>query len=82
MGIRELRDSASRVIRDVCEGTEEIVITVDGEPVATLSPLDADGGIVSPDEHDLRLLEEIRDELRAVWPEGVTAVEAVSWQRS
>ena len=38
MGIRELRDTLTKTIRDVRAG-EAIEITHDGEPVAMLSPL-------------------------------------------
>ena len=40
LGIRELRQQTSEVIRRASEG-EEIVITVSGYPAARLSPLDA-----------------------------------------
>jgi antitoxin (DNA-binding transcriptional repressor) of toxin-antitoxin stability system len=38
MGIRELRDTLTKTIRDVRAG-ESIEITHDGEPVALLSPV-------------------------------------------
>jgi prevent-host-death family protein len=42
IGIRELRNNASRVVRRAMSG-ERIVITVDGLPAAQLGPLN-DGG--------------------------------------
>lgn len=81
VGIRDFRDSASQLVREVCESSENVVITVDGEPVATLSPIDDMSVTESPDEHDRRLIAEIRADLGAVWPKGVSAADAVSWQR-
>lgn len=40
IGIRELRNHASRVVRRAHEG-ERIVITVDGIPMAQIVPMDA-----------------------------------------
>lgn len=40
IGVRELKNRASQVIRTVREELSEYVITVHGEPVAILRPLD------------------------------------------
>ena len=39
IGIRELKNEASRIVRTVREEMVEYVITVRGEPVALLTPL-------------------------------------------
>jgi antitoxin (DNA-binding transcriptional repressor) of toxin-antitoxin stability system len=43
LGIRELRNAAAAAVRRAGSG-ERIVITVDGQPVAQLGPLDPVGG--------------------------------------
>lgn len=42
VGVRELKNQASRVIRKVSEQMVEYVVTVRGEPVALLRPLTKD----------------------------------------
>jgi len=39
VGVRELKNQASRVIREVSEDLVEYVVTLRGEPVALLRPL-------------------------------------------
>jgi prevent-host-death family protein len=49
IGIRELRNNASRVVRRAMAG-ERIVITVNGVPAAQLGPLNAGAGAASLDD--------------------------------
>lgn len=84
IGVRELRDRASRIVRSVREDLEQYVITVRGEPVAVIRPL------TTEDRERLRSAEvaaelaEMRALARAVadgWTSDKSGVELVSEQR-
>jgi prevent-host-death family protein len=80
VGIRELKERTSEILRLVREQKQEVAITYRGKVVARIVPVrqkrskDRDKEIW----HDLRRL---REEISAAWPEGVSAVEAVREQR-
>lgn len=84
MGIREFRNSATQVIREVRETGAEIVITVDGEPVAVVRPftsVDEAAERKRANDEIWRRLNALSAEISAGWPEGLSAAEAVSEQR-
>lgn len=79
IGVRELREHTTEVLRQVREQRAEYVITHQGRPVAFLSPVDEEavenamvqaGRALTEDswESYLRLIEE----LRATWPPEVS----------
>lgn len=84
VGVRQLKNEASRLIRRVREDGAEFVITVHGRPVAHLKPITktelrqiherwADEWIAG--------VEEVAEQIAKYWPEGVSAEEAVREQR-
>jgi prevent-host-death family protein len=84
IGVRELREQTSEVIRQVREEMAEYVITYQGRPVAIILPLDSQlaekemaragrQAIVEDWERYHRLAEEIRKE----WPEDVGSQEVL-----
>lgn len=84
IGIRELKNQATQVVRAVREEAEAYVITVQGEPVAVLRP------ITEEDKEELRQanvgrfladLEELSKQVTASWQSDLTAAEAVAEQR-
>jgi len=84
IGVRELKNHTSRVIRAVREELSEYVVTLRGEPVAVLRPLTED------ETQRLRQVElgAAMDELRALadkvasaWTSDKSAVELVQDQR-
>lgn len=90
VGIRELKNDTSEIIRTVREQQTEYIVTYRGEPVALILPLGED----AKTEAQSRLIETSRpddefwarwdahaEELEAVWPSDVSAVEAVDEQR-
>jgi prevent-host-death family protein len=81
IGIREFRDRATEIIRQVRAG-REYVITVNGEPVAIVKPVeDRPKRTREEIDHDLRVLDEIV-ERASHWPVGSTSiVEVLSEQR-
>jgi len=77
VGIRELKQQTSKILRQVREKGEIIEITYHGEIVARLVP-------VTPPEasrEDVAAvwadLDQLTAEISARWPEGVSAVEAI-----
>jgi prevent-host-death family protein len=76
VGIRELKQQTSELIRRVREEGEEIQVTYRGEVVALLVPV---RHTRKPEEErawaDLDLL---AAEIQARWPEGVSASEAIA----
>ncbi|MGB5058714.1 MAG: type II toxin-antitoxin system prevent-host-death family antitoxin [Candidatus Promineifilaceae bacterium] len=84
IGVRELKNQTSQIVRAVREDMAEYVITLHGKPVAMLRP------ITEADEEALRQLEtaeflakmdQLAVEIAADWHVAQTAVELVSEQR-
>ena len=84
VGVRELRQRASEIVRLVRERGEEVEITYRGEPVARLVPLRqqiSEQEKRRASEEAWARLDELAQEISAAWPEGVSAVEAIREQR-
>ena len=84
IGVRELKNHTSRVIRAVREELSEYIVTLRGEPVAVLRPLTED------ETQRLRQIEldaamdELRalaDEVASAWTSDKSGVELVQEQR-
>jgi prevent-host-death family protein len=84
VGVRELKNQASRVIRAVSEEMAEYVITLRGEPVAILRPLTEEERDRLREEQVGTALTEMRnlaEEVAAAWKSGRSGVELVAEQR-
>ena len=90
VGVRELKNRATGIIRDVRENRAEYVVTYRGRAVAVLLPVDErwleaetrrtiEG--VTPGEDVWAELEALRQEIGRSWQSEKTAVELVSEQR-
>ena len=82
IGVRELRQQASEVIRRVREEKAEYVITYQGRPVAVLLPLDtelAEKEMVQAGKRavldDWERYEQLAQGLRSTWPEDLSTQE-------
>lgn len=84
IGVRELKNQASQIVRSVREEMAEYVITLHGKPVAMLRP------ITNEDEQALRRLElaaflaeadRLAQEISVDWQSEKTAVELLEEQR-
>jgi len=84
IGVRELKNQASRIVRAVREEMAEYVITVQGEPVAVLRPF------TDEDAHKLRqtVVDEALAEMRTLarqvaqaWTSPKSGVELIEEQR-
>ena len=84
VGVRELKNNATRIVRAVREEHAEYVVTVNGEPVAVLRPYTAADesaqSLAAVDEYFARL-DELGAAVTAAWGTQQSAAEAVSEQR-
>jgi prevent-host-death family protein len=84
IGVRELKNRASEIVREVRESRATYVVTVRGEPVAELRPLLA-GGIRERRQEEvvqvLREVEELSQRIARAWKSPKTAGELLQEQR-
>jgi len=80
IGVRELKERASDVIRSVREEKESFLITYRGRAVARLAPI-RDRTSSEEFEDIWAQMDKLAEEISSEWPEGVSAVEAVCEQR-
>jgi prevent-host-death family protein len=84
IGVRELKNRASEIVREVREAQASYVVTLRGEPVAELRPL----GVRTIQERRqeevdevLREVEDLSRRIARAWKSPKTAVELVEEQR-
>ncbi len=90
IGVRELKDQATGILREVRERRAEYVITYYGQPVAALIPLDeaqVDAmhqrtlATVRPDDALRVEMDALRREIERSWRTGRSGVDLISEQR-
>jgi prevent-host-death family protein len=82
LGVRELRDNISEVLRNVEQEGEIIEVTNHGRVVARLVPV-ARPQLNSQELDELFAeMDRVAEALSAGWPEGVTAQDAIDDVRS
>ncbi len=90
VGVRELKNQATEIIRNVRENQAEYLVTYRGRPVAVLLPVDEAwlatearraAETVTPSDDVWAELEALREEIDQSWQSEKTAVELVSEQR-
>jgi prevent-host-death family protein len=77
VGIRQLRQEASELLRMVREEGREVQITYRGKPVALLIPIEH-GSAEEEKSNGWARLDRLAAEIGARWPTGVSAAEAVA----
>jgi len=77
IGIRELKNRASEIVRAVREGRVEYVITHRGQPVARLIPVTKE----EDSERAWQELEQLSQEVSARWRSDKSAVELLAEMR-
>jgi prevent-host-death family protein len=84
IGVRELRERASEVIRRVRENGTEYVVTYQGRPVAVILPLDterAEAEMVRASKRAVRdsweRYEQIAAEIRDAWPDDLSTQDLI-----
>jgi prevent-host-death family protein len=81
IGVRELKENASEVVRRVREEKATYRITYRGRAVAELLPLPQGEEEHADWERIWAEMDELAAEVSAKWPKGISAVEAVREQR-
>lgn len=84
IGVRELKNETSRVLREVREEMAEYIVTLRGEPVAILRPLNEDEARRLRQLETKKSLTEMKslaEEVAAAWKSSKSGVELVSEQR-
>jgi prevent-host-death family protein len=84
IGVRELKNRASEIVREVRETQASYVVTVRGEPVAELRPLGAKTIRERREEAVDQVMAEVEDLARRIsraWKSPQSAVELVEEQR-
>ena len=90
VGVRELKNRTTDIIRDVRENQAEYVVTYHGRPIAILLPVDKAwlesearraAEAAMPGDEVWAELEAIRQEIGQSWTSEKTGVELVSEQR-
>jgi len=90
VGVRELKNQATEIVRQVREDQAEYVITYYGRPVAVLLPVDEAwlaeeakraAEAASLGDETAAELEALRQEIDQTWETDKTAVELISEQR-
>ncbi len=77
VGIRELRRQTSELIRVVREDGRQVEITLRGKPVAMLIPIERPSA-AEETSNEWENLDRLAAEIGARWPEGVSAVAAIT----
>lgn len=90
VGIRELKNEVSEIIRAVREERAEYVVTYHGQPVAVILPVPESSRLAQtehllaasrPDDDFWAQLDALGREIDAQWKSDKTAVELISEQR-
>jgi prevent-host-death family protein len=84
VGVRELKNQATRIVRSVREEQTEYVITVNGEPVALLRPFTAADAVAARRAEAASFLADLgtlAEEVGQAWRTRLTAADAVAGQR-
>ena len=82
VGVRELKERTSAIVRRVREGRETIAVTYRGKVVARLVPAERPGDTATPDFAQIWSdMDRVAAEIGARWPTGLSAADAVSQDR-
>jgi prevent-host-death family protein len=77
VGVRELKQKTSKILRRVREDGEIVEITYHGQIIARLVPVSPPAKSTEEMFAKWANLDQLTAEISAKWPEGVSAVEAV-----
>jgi prevent-host-death family protein len=80
VGVRELKENPGKFLRLVRDTRQELDITIRGQAVARLVPLEQRISDEELSEY-WRRHDELADEIGRHWPEGFSAVDAIREQR-
>ncbi len=78
IGVRELKQQTSKILRRVRKDGETIEITYHGETIARLVPVSPAPPPMAEMAAILADLNQLSAEISARWPDGVSALEAIN----
>lgn len=84
IGVRELKNEVTRVVREVRETQAEYIVTVHGEPAAVIRPFtpeDAERLRLAKIERYLKELDELAEEVGKAWISPKSGVELLEEER-
>ena len=84
IGVRDLKNRASELVREVYEREAEYIVTLRGQPVAVLKPLSekSEREMKRADrEEALSKLDELAEQIASAWRSPKSAVKLVEEQR-
>jgi len=85
IGIRELKNRASEIVREVQENQAEFIVTLRGAPVAVLRPLSSSGdeqeSVRTRREIALEKLDALAKEITDSWRSTESVVQLIEAQR-
>ncbi len=81
VGVRELKQRTSEILREVREKRQTIAITHRGRVIARLVPVQDADRTAEDVERLLAEVDELAEEIGKHWPSGLSAVDAVKEQR-
>jgi prevent-host-death family protein len=83
VGVKELKNQATQLVRYVREHQAEVVVTHDGEPVAVLRPFHEDDDQARSDRLRVALkrADALAKKIADAWTSDLSAAEAVAEQR-
>ncbi len=84
IGVRELKNEATRIVREVRETQAEYIVTVRGEPAVIIRPFTTEDAerlrLANIDRH-LAALEALADRIGDAWTSPKSGVELIDEQR-
>lgn len=81
VGVRELKERASRLLREVNERGEEIQVTSRGKVIARLLPPIEPQGLQDDFDVIWSDMDRLAEEIGRAWPEGVSSAQALAEDR-
>ena len=82
IGVRDLKNRASEIVREVHQRDAEYIVTLRGEPVAVLRPLTSDRERRQADRDEaLAKLDALAEQIARAWRSPKSAVKLVEEQR-
>jgi prevent-host-death family protein len=84
IGVRELRNNVTKIVKQVREEQAEYIVTVHGRPAAILRPItpeDEEREYQARVEAYLAEMDVLSESVGRAWKSGLSAVEAVEEQR-
>ncbi len=80
VGVRELKQRTSEILREVEERGEEVRVTRRGQVIARIVPVPT-AAVKTRAQEVWAEMDRLAEQIAARWPEGVSATEAVAEQR-